>query len=148
VPRSRLIDREQELTQAQTLLRRGDVGLVTFTGPGGVGKTRLALQVAANLAPQFADGVAFTSLASLKDPQLVVPTVVRALGLFETGHTTVNEQLLDYLRPRQLLLVLDNAEQLVAAAAPLATQALELARRLKLLVTSRPPCAARSRTSP
>src|SRR5215468_3671185 len=70
VPRSRLIDREQELTQAKALLQREDVGLVTLTGPGGVGKTRLALQVAANLVPQFADGVAFISLASLHDPQL------------------------------------------------------------------------------
>jgi hypothetical protein len=147
VPRSRLIDSEQELAQALALLQREDVGLVTLTGPGGVGKTRLALQVAENLAPRFDDGVAFISLASLKDPQFVVATIVRAPGISETSHVAVNEQLVDYLRPRQLLLVLDNAEQLVATAAPLATQALELARRLKLLVTSCPPCAARSRTS-
>src|SRR6266704_1570063 len=67
MPRSRLIDREQELAQAQALLQREDVGLVTLTGPGGVGKTRVALQVAADLVPQFADGVAFISLAALKD---------------------------------------------------------------------------------
>src|SRR5215471_4470123 len=71
VPRSRLIDREQELAQAQTLLSREDVGLVTLTGPGGVGKTRLALQVAADLVSEFTDGVAFISLAELIDPQLV-----------------------------------------------------------------------------
>src|SRR5215467_12308909 len=81
VPRSRLIDREQELAQALALLQREDVGLVTLTGPGGVGKTRLALQVAADLASEFTDGVAFISLAELIDPQLVVPTVARALGL-------------------------------------------------------------------
>ncbi len=79
VPRSRLIDQEQERAQAQALLEREEVGLVTLTGPGGVGKTRLALQVAADLASQFVDGVAFISLAALKDPDLVIPTVARAL---------------------------------------------------------------------
>src|SRR6266581_1889758 len=142
VPRSRLIDREQERAQAQALLQREDVGLVTLTGPGGVGKTRLALQVAADLAPQFAEGVAFISLATLKDPTLVVPTVARALGVSESGGDSLDERLLEYLRPRHMLLVLDNAEQLVSAA-PLAAQALELASRLKLLVTSREPLRVR-----
>src|SRR5215471_16704794 len=109
LPRSRLIDREQELAQVKALLQREDVGLVTLTGPGGVGKTRLALQVAAKLAPQFGDGAAFISLASLTDPKLVVPTVARTLGLFETGNEgAVDERLLEYLRPRDVLLVLDN----------------------------------------
>jgi predicted ATPase len=142
VPRSRLIDREQERAQARALLQREDVGLVTLTGPGGVGKTRLALQVAADLVPQFTDGVAFISLASLKDPTLVVPTVARALGVSQTGDDSQDERLLEYLEPRQVLLVLDNAEQLVSAA-PLAAQALEQARRLKLLVTSREPLRVR-----
>jgi hypothetical protein len=136
VPRRRLIDREQERAQAQALLQQEDVGLVTLTGPGGVGKTRLAVQVAADLVPQFTDGVAFISLAALKDPTLVVPTMARALGVSQTGDDSLDERLLEYLRPRQMLLVLDNVEQLVAAA-PLAAQALELAPRLKLLVTSR-----------
>jgi predicted ATPase len=143
MPRSRLIDREQELVQAKTLLQEEDVGLVTLTGPGGVGKTRLALQVAADLAPQFADGVAFISLAALRDPLLVVPTVARALGLSETGHEAVDVRLMEYLRPRRMLLVLDNAEQLVAAAAPLAAQLLDAAPRLTLLVTSREPLRVR-----
>src|SRR6266566_4920529 len=142
VPRSRLIDREQERAQAQALLQREDVGLVTLTGPGGVGKTRLAMQVAADLAPRFTDGVAFISLASLKDPTLVVPTVARALGVSQTGDDSLDERLLAYLRPRDVLLVLDNAEQLLAAA-PLAAQYLELAPRLKLLVTSREPLRVR-----
>src|SRR6266568_2648258 len=142
VPRSRLIDREQELAQAQALLQREDVGLVTLTGPGGVGKTRLALQVAADLAPQFTDGVAFISLAALKDPTLVVPTVARALGVSQTGDDSLDERLLAYLRPRQLLLLLDNTEQLLSAA-PLATRLLDAAPKLTLLVTSREPLRVR-----
>jgi predicted ATPase len=142
VPRRRLIDREQERAQAQTLLQQEDVGLVTLTGPGGVGKTRVAVQVAADLAPHFADGVAFISLAALKDPTLVVPTVARALGVSQTGEDSLDERLLAYLQPRDVLLVLDNFEQLVSAA-PLAAQMLELAPRLKLLVTSREPLRVR-----
>jgi predicted ATPase len=142
LPRSRLIDREAELAQAQALLQREDVGLLTLSGPGGVGKTRLALQVAAELAPRFTDGVAFVSLASLKDPTLVVPTIARALGVSQTGDDTLEERLLAYLEPREMLLLLDNVEQVVAAA-PLAAQALELAPRLKLLITSREPLHVR-----
>jgi predicted ATPase len=136
VPRSRLIDREQEVALVQDLLQRADVGLVTLTGPGGVGKTRLAIQVAADLASRFADGVAFISLASLKDPELVELTVARALGVSEADGQAIGERLREYLRPRQLLLLLDNAEQLLSAP-PLATRLLDAAPRLKVLVTSR-----------
>ena len=139
LPRSRLIDREQELAQVLALLQRQDVGLVTLTGPGGVGKTRLALQVAAKLAPQFAAGAAFIELSSINDPDLVVPTVARALSLSESS----NERLLEYLQPREVLLVLDNAEHLLARTAMLSAQALEIAPRLKLLVTSREPLRVR-----
>ena len=142
VPRSRLIDREQERAQTQALLQREDVGLVTLTGPGGVGKTRVAVQVAADLVSQFTDGVAFIELSALKDPTLVVSAVARALGVSESESGSVDKRLLEYLRPRQVLLVLDNVEQLVAAA-PLAAQALALAPRLKLLVTSREPLRVR-----
>jgi len=142
LPRSRLIDREQERAQAHALLQQEDVGLVTLTGTGGVGKTRLAIQVAADLASQFADGVAFISLAALTDPQLVELTVARALGVSEADGPSIGERLREYLRPRQLLLLLDNAEQLLSAA-PLVTQLLDAAPRLTLLVTSREPLRVR-----
>jgi predicted ATPase len=142
VPRSPLIDREQEVALVQDLLQREDVGLLTLSGPGGVGKTRLAIQVATDLASQFADGVAFVSLALLTDPQLVELTVAQALQVSEADGQALVERLLEYLRPRQLLLLLDNAEQLLAAA-PLATQGLDAAPRLKLLTTSREPLRVR-----
>src|SRR5215472_14091662 len=141
-PRSPLIDREQEVALVRNLLQRTDVGLVTLTGPGGVGKTRLAIEVAADLASQFADGTAFISLASLTDPELVEPTMARALQVSEANGQSIDERLREYLRPRELLLLLDNTEQLLAAA-PLATQVLDAAPRLKLLVTSREPLRVR-----
>src|SRR5215469_17884963 len=109
---------------------------------GGVGKTRVAVQAANELASRFADGVAFVSLASLSDPEPVVQTIARALQVSEAPGQSIGERLLGYLRERQLLLVLDNVEQLVSAA-PLAAQALEGAARLKLLVTSREPLRVR-----
>ena len=142
MPRSPLIDREQEVALVRNLLQREDVGLVTLTGTGGVGKTRLAIKVATDLASLFADGVAFVSLASLKDPELVELTVARALGVSEADGQSIGERLREYLRPRQLLLLLDNAEQLLSAA-PLATRLLDAAPRLTLLVTSREPLRVR-----
>jgi predicted ATPase len=142
VPRSPLINREQELALVQELLQREDVGLVTLTGTGGVGKTRLAIQVATDLASRFVDGVAFVGLSSLKDPQLVELTVARALQVSEADDQSIDERLLEYLRSRQLLLLLDNAEHLLSAA-PLATQMLDASPRLTLLVTSREPLRVR-----
>src|SRR6266705_6064656 len=142
VPRSPLMDRGQEVALVRDLLQREDVGLVTLTGTGGVGKTRLAIQVAADLASRFADGVAFVSLASLTDPELVELTVARALGVSEADGQAIGERLREYLRTRQLLLLLDNFGHLLSAA-PMATRLLDAAPRLTLLVTSREPLRVR-----
>jgi predicted ATPase len=136
-PRSPLINRSRELAQAQELLGREDVGLVTLTGTGGVGKTRLAIQVAANVAPQFKDGVAFVSLAASKDPGLLVPTVAHALHVAGEEGQPLMQSLIETLRTAELLLVIDNLEQLVSTAAPQLSQILEHAPGIKVLTTSR-----------
>jgi predicted ATPase len=141
-PRSPLIDRTHELAEVQNLLLREDVGLVTLTGPGGVGKTRLAIQVATNVATHFANGAAFISLAPLKDPDLVVPTIAHALHVSGDNSRPLLESLMEYLRNTRLLLVLDNIEQVVSVA-PQVAQLLERAPNLKMLITSREPLQIR-----
>jgi predicted ATPase len=140
--RSPLINRTHELAQAHDLLLREDVGLVTLTGPGGVGKTRLAIQVATDLVAHFANGAAFLSLAPLKDPDQVVPTIAHALHVSGEQSGPLLESLQEYLRNSQLLLVLDNVEQVIPVAPQLA-QMLEHAPHLKVLLTSREPLQIR-----
>lgn len=142
VPRGRLVGRTREVAATRALLLRDDVGLVTLTGPGGVGKTRVALEVAANLAARFADGVAFIPLDTLTDPALIPATIAQALHLPEIGRLPVQERVLAYLRGKQMLLVLDNVEQLISAA-PLAARVLDLTPGLKVLATSREPLRVR-----
>src|SRR5215208_2901032 len=136
-PRTRLIGRETERAAAHAYLLDDAVPLLTLTGPGGVGKTRLALAIAADVAPQFADGVVWVDLAPLTDPKLVVTTVATALGATPDTDQSVMEALLFCLHPKQCLLLLDNCEHLLAAVAELVSALLARCPALQVLTTSR-----------
>jgi predicted ATPase/class 3 adenylate cyclase len=129
VAASPLLGRERELEEVLALLTSG-TRLVTITGPGGTGKTRLALQVGAELVGSVSDGVFWVPLAALNDPELVLPTIAQTLG--------ARDELAEHLRGKELLILLDNLEHLLPAARALA-ELLASSPKLRLLVTSRAP---------
>jgi predicted ATPase/class 3 adenylate cyclase len=130
------VGRSKEVAAVRELLLREDVRLVTLLGPGGMGKTRLALQVGADLSDEFQDGVFLVDLAAISEPNLVVPQIAQTLGVREATGLPLVESLKEYLQEKRILLLLDNFEQVVDGAAAVASL-MAAAPQLKVLATSR-----------
>jgi predicted ATPase/transcriptional regulator with XRE-family HTH domain len=137
-PLTRIIGRSADSADVTAMLKRPGVRFVTLTGPGGVGKTRLAIQVASDVRAQFPEGVWFVGLADLSRPDQVLPAIAQSFRLAQTGERSIGEQLADYVASKRMLLVLDNFEHL-RDAGPMVTELLRSCANLSLLVTSRSP---------
>jgi predicted ATPase/class 3 adenylate cyclase len=139
------VGREHELSEIKQLLTT--THLLTLTGPGGTGKTRLSLQLATEVLESFSNGVWLVELAPLADPTLVAQTIAATLGVREQPGRTILDALMDYVRAKSILLILDNCEHLIEACAQLANTLLRAAPRLKILATSREPLGIAGETS-
>mgnify|MGYP000094201952 CR=1 FL=1 len=137
-PLSSFVGREAEIAAARAFVADGRVRLLTLIGPGGVGKTRLAIRLGEEAAAAFADGVVFVSLAAIADPELVAPAIARDLGLREVSVESPAERVAAYLRDRRVLLILDNVEQ-VQSAAPRIAALLAACPGVVAVATSRVP---------
>ncbi|MFI5450203.1 MAG: ATP-binding protein [Candidatus Bathyarchaeia archaeon] len=133
-----LVDREREFEALRDLVHRDKVRLITLTGPGGTGKTRLALEVASNLRDAFSDGVVFVPLAAVTEVKLVPSKIISTLNIMEKAGEPIEDTLKEFLRGKRTLLLLDNFEQVIDAA-PFAAQLLRECQDLKIIVTSRAP---------
>jgi predicted ATPase/class 3 adenylate cyclase len=131
-----LIGRDQDIAAVTELVSSPEISVVTLVGPGGTGKTRLSLALAAEMLPSFPDGVFFVDLSALSDPSLVIASIAQVLSLRETPGRSLEESLTDHLGTKQMLLVLDNFEQVMEAASQLSSL-LQGAKALKVVVTSR-----------
>jgi predicted ATPase/class 3 adenylate cyclase len=129
------IGRENQVAEARQLLER--TRLLTLTGPGGIGKTRLSLQIAAELVQRFPDGVYFVALSAVRDPELIPSVIAQAIGIPISGNRLPMDVLVEHLRDKKVLLVLDNLEQLLPAGAPVISQLLQAGAGLKALASSR-----------
>ncbi|HZM84458.1 MAG TPA: BTAD domain-containing putative transcriptional regulator [Candidatus Limnocylindrales bacterium] len=136
VPATALLGRAREVNAVAGMLRRGGIRLVTLCGPGGVGKTRLAIQVAGEITTDFPDGVYFVGLASIKHPALILPVIAHTLGVRETSGLPLAEAIKEWLRDRRVLVVLDNFEHLLGSA-PIVADLLTGGEGVHMLVTSR-----------
>jgi predicted ATPase/DNA-binding winged helix-turn-helix (wHTH) protein len=133
---TRLVGREKEIAEIENLLHKTNVRLLTLTGIGGTGKTRVAQEIARRMLADFTDGVFFVALADIKNPEFVASTVAQIFGVKETSEKSLIENLKTYFREKQILLVVDNFEQVISAANVLA-ELISAALHLKILVTSR-----------